>query len=339
MQESSRPFASFVGRRAFTSQTAAMMLSGIGSILPKMGAAQTAYPSKSIRFLVGYPPGGSADVVARLLADALRTSLSHPLVIENLPGASGNIAAQAAARATPDGHILLMGNTAEISINHFLRKESNFDPQIELAPISLAYNITHAIAVPASSKYRKLEDLLADASSPGKVRFASAGVGTPGHLAGEMLALKTGTSLTHIPYKGGSQALADLISGQLECHIAAVSTAMAHVKTGSLRVLAITSPKRLDLLPNIPAVGESIAPGFDFPLWGGVFGSSKIPKDILSLLNREINKALDRPEVQAKLTAQYSQATKFTPSEFSDFLKADADRYRSVIREAKISID
>jgi hypothetical protein len=117
------------------------------------------------------------------------------------------------------------------------------------------------------------------------------------------------------------------------------STAMAHVKTGSLRVLAITSPKRLDLLPNIPAVGESIAPGFDFPLWGGVFGSSKIPKDILSLLNREINKAIDRPEVQAKLTAQYSQATKFTPSEFSDFLKADADRYRSVIREAKISID
>lgn len=327
-------------RRGLAKRAGALVLGSLGLNFPSIGFSQTgAYPAKPIRIVVGYPAGGSADVMARIVAEALRQSLGQNVVVDNQPGASGNIAAQTVARANPDGYTLLLGNTAEISINKLLMKDTGFDPHSQLAPIALAYSITHAIAVPAKSPYKTLEDLLADArGTPGKVKFASAGIGTPGHLAGETLALETGAPLLHIPYKGGSQVLIDLLGGELDCHIAAVSTAMGHVRSGSLRILAVTAPKRVPLLPDVPAVGESIVPGFNFPLWGGLFAPASTPRGIVALLNREVNKAYDRPDVQVKIAAQYSEIIKYTPEQFSAFLNADSARYRDVIKQTGIAL-
>jgi tripartite-type tricarboxylate transporter receptor subunit TctC len=323
-------------RRALLLGGAAVCALSVASA--RVSAQAAAYPAKPIRLLVGYAPGGSADVSARILADALRPALGQSIVVENQPGAAGNIAAQTVARATPDGHTLLLGNTGEISINRFLMKDTGFDPHQDLVPIAVAYNITHAISVPANSRYRTFDDLIVDARSrANKVRYASAGIGTPGHLAGETLALKTRTTMVHIPYKGGGQVLADLLGGELECHIAALSTAMAHVKSGALRVLAVTSAKRVPLLPDVPTVAESGVAGFDFPLWGGLFAPAKTPSDVVTLLNREVLRAYDRPEVQARIRGLYSEIVKWTPEQFAAFVKADAERYLAAIKEAGIA--
>jgi tripartite-type tricarboxylate transporter receptor subunit TctC len=193
--------------------------------------------------------------------------------------------------------------------------------------------------VPAQSPYRTLGDLLADARArPDKVRFASAGVGTPGHLAGEMLAIKAKAVLVHIPYKGGGQVLADLLGGQLECHFGALPTVMTHVQAGTLRLLAVTSATRVQSVPQVPTVGEAAGVAdFDFPLWGGVFAPARVPREILAVLNRELNKAFDRAEVQARVAALHSDVVKFTPEQFARFLIADSDRYRAVIKESGVA--
>jgi tripartite-type tricarboxylate transporter receptor subunit TctC len=220
-----------------------------------------------------------------------------------------------------------------------LLKDATFDPLASLAPVGMAYSITHAVAVPARSLYKTLADLLADARArPDKVRFASAGVGTPGHLAGEMLAIKAKTVLVHIPYKGGGQVLTDLLGGQLECHVGALPTVMTHVQAGTLRLLAVTSSKRVQSVPHVPTVAEAAGVSeFDFPLWGGVFAPARTPKEVITLLNTELVQAFNRPEVQARVAALHSDIVKYTPDQFAQFLVADSDRYRTVIKESGVA--
>lgn len=313
------------------------------AVLPSVRAAAPAageYPNKPMRILIGYAPGGSADVSARITADALQEALGQSVVVENQPGASGTIAARAAARAAPDGYTLLLGNTSEISVSQFLLKDLGFQPLSDLIPVAPVYHIPHAIAVPAASKYQLLKDLLEDAqANPNTVTFASAGVGTPGHLAGEMLALRTNTQLSHVPYKGGGQVLTDLMGGRLSCHFAALSTVMPHVKSGSLRVLALTSRQRVKAAPDVPTVSEEAGiADFDFPLWGGLFVPKGTPQEIVSLLNTTLNKAYDRPEVEERINALYSDVQRMTPEQFAEFLAAEAARYRDVIKESNVSL-
>jgi tripartite-type tricarboxylate transporter receptor subunit TctC len=311
-----------------------LLLSALFIALPHDGFAQSGgYPSRPIRIVAGYAAGGSADVSARIVADALRQALGQNVVVENQPGAAGNIAAQAVSRAAPDGYTLLLGNTGEMSVNKFLIKDMGFDPDADFAPIALAYNITHVVAVPAKSPYKTLGDFLADArANPGKVKYASAGIGTPGHLAGETLALKTRTTLVHVPYKGGGQAVADLIGGHIDSHFSALPTAVTHVKSGAVRLLAVTAAKRVATAPDVPTVAEAGIAGVDFPLWGGLFAPVKTPREIVMLLNREVNKAYDRPDVQTRIAALHSEVIKYTPEQFAEFLKADSDRYREITK-------
>ena len=317
------------------------IFSGIGSVVlgsifqsfPGSGFAQTAYPNKNVRILIGYPPGGTADVMARMIAEHLRQSFGQNVIVENRPGASGNIAVQEVVRSQADGHTLLFGNTGEIASNKFLMKDIGFDPDTDLTPIALIYNITHVIAISPKSRYKKLEDLIEDARRrPGKVTYASVGLGSPGHLAGEMLALKTKVEMVHVPYKGTSQALPDLIGGHVDCFITGLIIAGPQLKAGAIRILAVTGPKRSSAAPDIPTVAEVAVPGFDFPLWGGLFAPSKTSKEVINSLNKEVNRVLDLPDVQSRAATLYSEIIHSTPEQFSAFIKTESDKYREIIK-------
>jgi len=293
------------------------------------------YPDRTIKMLFGYPPGGGADVIARLCAESLHDGLHQPVIVENRAGATGNIAAQAAAHAAPDGYTIFFGTAAEIAINKQVMKDMGFDPDTDFVPVVLGFNVPLALVVSTKSSYTSLAQLIDDAKrNPGKINYASSGSGTPGHLAGEMLAFRTGTRMTHVPYKGGGPALTDIIGGHVDFYFAALNSVLPHVKAGTLRVLALSSAQRSPLVPEIPTVAELAAPGFDFTIWGGVFAPVKTPPDIVMTLNRVVNEAYRRPEIKARLNAESSEATPNTPQQFADFVKKEVAKYSQVVKEA-----
>jgi len=309
-----------------------------GLTLPSLynrALAQTAgYPSKTVRIIVGYSPGGTVDAMARLIAENLRQPLHQNVIVENHPGASGNIAAQLVARASADGHTLLFGNPAEMVINKFVMKDMGFDPDADFTPVVLVFNVANVLVVPADSPYKTLAQLLDDARrNPGKVTYASAGNGTPGHLAGETLALRAKASMVHVPYKGGSQALTDVIGGHVNFYFAGLSAPIPYWKAGKIRMLAMASPTRASIAPDIPTVSEVAVPGFNFPIWGGLFAPSATPHDIVALLNQEINQIYLRPDVLARMASEQSEIQRNSPEQFGAFVKAESEKYRQVILE------
>jgi len=297
-------------------------------------AQSKGYPDRPVKILFGYAPGGGADIIARLMADNLHETLNHAVIVDNRPGASANIAAQAAAHAAPDGYTLFFGTSAEIAINKQVMKDMGFDPDTDFAPIVLGFNVPLALVVGAKSPYKTLNDLIEDARrNPGKLNYASSGSGSPGHLAGEMLALRTKTTMTHVPYKGGGPALTDVIGGHVDFYFSSLNSVTQHVKAGTLRILALSSLKRSPLVPEIPTVAELMLPGFDFTIWGGLFAPSKTPAEIITLLNRDVNLAYQKPEVKARLNAEGSEAAANTPEQFAAFVKSEIAKYAIVVKE------
>ena len=304
-------------------------------VRPTPATAQPSpYPDHAIRMLFGYPPGGGADVIARLCAESLREGLQQPVVVENRAGATGNIAAQLAARAPADGYTIFFGTAAEIAINKQVMKDMGFDPDADFTPVVLGFNVPLALVVSTASKYETFADLIAAARArPGTINFASSGNGTPGHLAGEILAKRTQTRMTHIPYKGGGPALTDVIGGHVDFYFAALNSVLPHVKAKTLRVLALSSAKRSSLVPELPTVAELAVPGFDFTIWGGLFVPVKTSTDVVTRLNLVINDAYRKPEIKAKLNAELSEAVANTPGEVAAFVKAEAAKYAQVVQE------
>lgn len=302
--------------------------------LASPAAAQSAYPDHTVKMLFGYPPGGGADIIARLCAESLREGLHQAVIVENRPGATGNIAAQAAAHAPADGYTIFFGTAAEIAINKQVMKDMGFDPDTDFAPVVLGFNVPLALVVSAKSPYHSLADLIAAARlHPGTINYASSGSGTPGHLAGETLAFRTGTKMTHIPYKGGGPALTDIIGGHVDFYFAALNSVVPHIKAGTVRVLALSSARRSQLMPDIPTVAELAVPGFDFTIWGGVFVPARTPPDVVATLNRVVNEAYRRPEVKARLNAELSEAVANSPEQFSTFVKSEIAKYAQVVKE------
>lgn len=298
--------------------------------------AQT-YPTKTIRMIVAYPPGGGTDIVGRLIAQKLTDSLGQTVVVDNRGGATGNIGTELAAKAAPDGYTLLMGNVAPNAINVSLFKQLPYDPVKDFAPVSLVAITPNLLVVHPALPVRTVKDLVALAKAkPGTLNYPSAGVGSSSHLAGELLRSLAKVDIVHVPYKGGGPALIDLLSGEMQIMFATMPAAMPHVKTGKLRPVAVTTAKRSQTLPELPTIAEAGVRGYEASTWYGLLAPAGTPQPVITRLHDEVVRALNTPDMRAKFASQGFEAAGTTPAEFGAYIKSEIAKWGKVIRDAGI---
>ena len=297
------------------------------------------YPTKPVRIMVGASAGGGTDIIARMLADKFGESMKQPFVVENKPGASNTIAADITAKASRDGHTLLVAtNTAQAIAPHLIKLD--YDPLKDVQPVGLIVVVPNVLIVGPAVKAKTVHDLLAEmraASAP--MRYATAGTGSTQHIAAEAFAKATGTKLIHVPYKGSSQAHVDLISGQVEMMFDTTSSAMGQIKAGRLRPLAVTTAKRSSELPEVPTLAEAGVQGAEMSTWYGLFTTGGTPPAIVERLHGELRKTLALADVRGRLTALAGEPGALSVREFSEMNRADYERSGRLIREAGIKID
>jgi tripartite-type tricarboxylate transporter receptor subunit TctC len=298
-------------------------------------ALPQAYPARPVHIVVGFPPGGSVDIVARLIGQWLSRRLGQPVVIENRPGASGNIATEAAGHAEPDGYTLLLA-TASNAINATLYGNLNFSFIRDFAPVASISRNPLVMVVHPSVTANSLDDFVAYAkANPGKVNLASAGNGTPHHLAGELFKMMTGIDMVHVPYRGEAPALTDLIGGQVQVMFTPMGSALGYIQSDKLRALAVTSPTRMNLLPNVPTVEESV-PGYEASGWFGICAPKNTPAGIVERLNGEINAGLADSEIKTRLAELGVSVFSGLPTDFGKHIANDTEKWSKVIRTAEI---
>jgi tripartite-type tricarboxylate transporter receptor subunit TctC len=302
----------------------ALMLSG-------QADAQTAWPAKPIRLIVGFAAGGSTDVTARIIAQALSDRLGQPVVVENRGGAGGNIGADAVAKADPDGYTLLMATSSTFAANPNLYKSLPFDVQKDFAPITVTAYIPNLLVVNPSVPANNVADFIAYLkANPDKLNFASAGNGTSQHLSGELFNSLAGVRMTHVAYRGGAPAVSDLLGGQVQVIFAPLVEVIQQVRAEKLKALGITTAKRSPLLPEVPTIKESL-PGYEVALWNGLLAPAKTPPDIIDRINRATIEALRSPEVKAKLAEQGSEPVGNTAAEFKVFIESELVKWRRLV--------
>jgi tripartite-type tricarboxylate transporter receptor subunit TctC len=293
--------------------------------------AQTAWPVKPIRLIVGFAAGGSTDVTARIIAQALSERLGQPVVVENRGGAGGNIGADAVAKADPDGYTLLMATSSTFAANPNLYKTLPFDVQKDFAPIAVTAFIPNLLVVNPSVPANNVADFIAYLkANPEKLNFASAGNGTSQHLSGELFNSLAGVRMTHIAYRGGAPAVSDLLGGQVQVIFAPLVEVIQQVRAEKLKALGITTAKRSPLLPEVPTILESL-PGYEVALWNGLLAPAKTPPEIIDRINRATIEALRSPEVKAKLAEQGSEPVGNTPAEFKAFIDSELVKWRRLV--------
>ena len=298
-------------------------------------AAAQAYPAKPIRLIVPFPPGGGTDIAARTIANKLSENLRWTFVVENKPGAGGNLGVEQAVKSPADGYTLVIGQTSNLAINPALYAKLPYDPLRDLSPVALIVSAPVVFVVTANSRYASLGDLLAAAKTdPGGVTFASPGNGTVSHLTGELLQRAAGVKLTHVPYKGASQALTDTLGGQVQSFMSSVPSALSQIRGGRLRAIAVTSAERARELPEVPTIAESGYKGFEASTWYGLLAPAGTPATIVARLNAEVNRALATPEVRQRLAAEGGEALGGSPEQFASFLKAEHVKWGRVVRES-----
>ncbi len=302
-------------------------------------AIAQAYPSKPIRMVVGFPPGGTSDILARTLSARLSSALGQPVVVENRAGASGNIAAEHVAKSAPDGYTLIMGTTS-LAISQSLYSKLQYDLVRDLAPVTQAANYTNLLVVHPSLPVNTVQELIALAKAkPGALHYGSAGNGTPPHMTGAMFRAFTGVDIQHVPYKGGAPAIADLIAGQITVMFDNVPPLLPHVKAGKMRALAVTSLKRVSALPDVPSLHEAGLTGFDSVGWNGVFAPQGTPREVIGRVQTEIAQILRVPEVRDGLVAQGADPVGNTPEEFGVWVRAEVQKWARVVRESGAKVD
>lgn len=302
--------------------------------------AQTAsYPAKPIRLLVGYAPGGATDIIARTIAAKLQESLGQPVIVENKPGATSNIATEMVVKAQPDGYTLLLGTIANAT-NMTAYKNPGYDTLRDLVPITQTMSAPSVLAVHPSVPAKNLRELIALAKAqPGKLTYASSGTGGSPHLAGELLKLRAGIDLLHIPYKGATPGMTDLLGGQVTMSFQTALSAIPHLQSGKLNVIAVAATRRMTLLPNVPTMAEAGLPDFEVSSWNGLFAPAKTPPEIISRLHQATVKVLALPEVRDKLAAQGAESVGSTPEEFRAYVRAEIDKWARVIRASGMPIE
>lgn len=299
------------------------------------------YPNRPVRLIVPFPPGGTTDVVGRLVAQHLTDAWKQQVIVDNRPGAGGIIGTELAAKSTPDGNTALLGSITTHAVNPALYTKLNFDPVKDFSPVSLVVSSPQLLAVHPSVEAKSVKDLLALAKSkPGKLNYASAGSGTSPHLTFELFKSMAGINIVHVPYKGTGPAINDLLGGQVQMMITGVVALMPHIKSGRLRGLGVTSAKRVSALPELPTIIESGIAGFDVSSWFGVFLPGAVPKPIVRKMNLEIRRMLETESIRQRLTSLGADpAEQNTPEQFAAYVKSEMARWSKVVKDTGTKVN
>jgi len=302
--------------------------------------AQAAFPTKPIRLVVPFPAGGTTDILARAVAQKLTETNGQPVVIDNRPGAGGNIGAELVAKSAPDGYTLLMGTVGTHAINPSLYAKMPYDHQKDFAPVILVAGVPNVLVINPSVPANSVQELIAyGKANPGKLNFASSGSGTSIHLAGELFKTMSGVQMTHVPYKGSAPAIADLLGGQVQIMFDNLPSALPQIKAGKLKALAVTSAQRASALPDVPTIAEAGLPGFEATSWFGLLAPAGTPKEVIAKLNAEVAKWLASPEAREKLAAQGAIAAGKTPEDFTQHIVAETAKWQKVVKESGAKVD
>jgi len=304
------------------------------------GVSAQPYPTKPIRIVVPFPAGGTTDVLARAAAQKLAETLGQPAVVDNRPGAGGNIGAELVAKSAPDGYTLLMGTVGTHAINPGLYPKLPYDHVKDFAPVILVAGVPNVLVINPALPVNSVPELIAYAkANPGKLNFASSGNGTSIHLSAELFKTMAGVQMTHVPYKGSAPALQDLVGGQVQLMFDNLPSSLALIKGGKLKALAVTSGARAAALPDVPTLAESGLPGFEASSWFGLLAPTGTPSSVIAKLNGEIAKWLATPEAKEKLLAQGANAAGGTAEEFAQFIAAETAKWQKVVKESGAKVD
>ena len=310
-------------------------------VLTNVGAVHAQpYPSKSIRYVVPYAPGGSTDIVARVLAQKLSDAMGQQVVVDNRPGAGGSIGADIVAKSPPDGYTMVTAVTGIMAINQFLYRKLPFDPEKDFAPVTQVGSLPLILVVHPSIPAKNVRELIAVAKArPGQLNYGSSGVGTATHMTTELFKTMAGIDLVHIPYKGSGQVMGDVIGGQLALIFDQIVSSLPHVQGGKLRMLAITSAKRFPSLPDLPTVAESGVPGYESISWAGVAVPAGTPKEIVARLHAEIVKVLAMPDIRERFLRDGIETVGSTPEQFAEHIRRERIKWAKVVRDSGAKAD
>jgi len=307
--------------------------------VPTIALAQP-YPAKPAKIVVGYTPGGSNDVLARVVAKHLQDTWKQPFLVENKPGASGQIGADTGAKAAPDGYTLVVIPNDVLTVQPHMYPKFPFDPMNDVQPVATLGTVPIALVVNANSPYKTVAELIAAAKAkPGTLNYASSGAGGPQHMSAEMFMLLTGTKMVHVPYKGNAPAITDLLGGQVDILFSPINSALPHIKAVKLRALAVASEKRVASLPEVPTLSEAGVSGYKSEIWIGLFAPAKTPKDIVDKIAGEVGRMQAQADVKEQLNAQGIDPLATSPEQLAALIKADSARWSKVIKETGVKAE
>jgi tripartite-type tricarboxylate transporter receptor subunit TctC len=322
--------------RALTATLAGLLL----SLSPPLFAAEQGYPSKPIRLVVPFPAGGPLDAVARAIGQKLSIAWGQPVIIDNRPGAGGNIGADLVAKSAPDGYTILEGALSTHAVNVSLYSKMPYDPIKDFAPITLVAVTPNVLVVNPSVPANSVAELIRYAkANPGKLAFGSGSNGSAGHLAGELFKTEAHVDMVHVPYKGGAPAMQDLLGGQIQLMFDNLANSMPQVRAGKLKALAVTTAKRSPLVPDLPTLAEAGLPGFDIYTWWGFMAPAGTPKEIIAKWNAEVTRILNTPEMQASFAQQGAEPAPTTPEQFTALIQGEIPKYAKIIKMSGAKVD
>src|SRR5688572_10624046 len=330
------PSPRFAGRGKFLLALAVFLPVGANAAT----VAEKSYPSRPIRFIIPYPPGGSTDTYSRIIGGRLSEALGQPLVYDNRTGAAGSVGAEIAAKSPPDGYTIVLGQDSNMVVGQAVRTKKNYDTLRDFATITLVVRTPQVIVVNDISPFKSLQDLITAAKAkPGALTYASAGIAGSSHVLGEFFNSMAGIKTLHVPYKGGGPGMLELRGGRVSYMITSMVSSLTFARDGRARLLAVTGTQRSPLFPDVPTLTESGFPGFESVLWHGLMAPAKVPREVVTRINRDSVKVLGMPEVQKLLQNEGGVVSPSTPEEFAAFLRADIDRWTKMIKQTGITLD